>query len=100
MKVINIYGFKPLNWINAGGITLYPFVLYADKEPTIDIKFHEGIHVLQVKECGWIRFYLSYVLFYLSARVRGDSHWSAYYSVPWEAEAYAKTKAFMSQGKT
>ncbi len=64
MKIRVVYNFLPFrfwNWI--GGMVIYPFILFKRKREEItDPKFrHELEHVYQVREHGWIKFYLSYL---------------------------------------
>lgn len=72
-------------------ITLYPYVFCASLESATDPRTirHELVHVGQVKEFGWLRFYLSYLLYYAAERVKGENHYSAYWNIPYEIEARA-----------
>lgn len=36
------------------GIVIYPFVLFADKDPAIFLLNHEMIHVQQIKKNGYL----------------------------------------------
>jgi hypothetical protein len=73
-------------------ITIFPFIFYAESKPSYETQAHEMIHIEQVRKIGWIRFYLSYLLFYIAFRLmtfdHKDSHDKSYYSIPYEAEAY------------
>ncbi len=71
--------------------TIYPFIflkagLSADQERII--LSHEMIHVAQVERLGWLRFYTSYIVYYIKGRLKGLSHKDAYLAIPFEAEAY------------
>lgn len=85
--------FKYNHWLpkrlGVAAITLYPFVLFAEDEARVDarIKRHEHEHVYQIMQVGWIRFYISYMFFYLALRARGRNHFDAYWEIPWEVEA-------------
>jgi hypothetical protein len=63
MKIRPIYNFILLrkSWI--GGITIYPFIFFKRKrEEVTDRLFrHELEHIYQVREEGWLKFYLSYI---------------------------------------
>ena len=72
------------------GITLYPFIFFASDKPSETLVRHEMVHVEQIKYYGWLRFYLSYAIEYLSYRVRGDSKNVAYNKISYEVEAYKK----------
>lgn len=75
------------------GITLYPFVLLAPKEPSKRLISHEMVHVKQIEYYGWFKFYASYLLEYTSYRLRGDAPNVAYHKISYEREAYAKQEA-------
>jgi hypothetical protein len=76
--------------LKVDGLTLYPFVLIRDsvEKTPISLIRHEFIHVFQIERVGFIRFYISYALFYLASRVSGSSHKKAYLEIPYEKEAY------------
>ena len=63
MKIRPVYNFILLrkSWI--GGITIYPFIFFKrKKEEVTDTLFrHELQHIYQVRELGWLSFYLSYL---------------------------------------
>jgi hypothetical protein len=50
---------------------------------------HELIHCYQMKRDGMLRFYLTYFISYLKLRLKGHSHFGAYFSIPYEVEAYS-----------
>lgn len=74
-------------------ITIYPYVFYNDDEDFYLGKWgapvikHELAHVSQVIKYGWFRFYISYLLYYLAERVKGEDHFEAYLNIPYEIEA-------------
>jgi len=70
-------------------ITLFPFILY-DGVPSDVTRRHEFIHVEQIKRVGLVRFYVSYLFYYLRGRVKGLGHYDAYMAIPWEVEAYRR----------
>lgn len=76
--------------LKVDAITLYPYIFFSDKEPSDTLIRHEMVHVDQIKYYGRFRFYVSYLLEYLSYRVRGDSNNVAYNKISYEVEAYKK----------
>lgn len=68
-------------------IVIYPYVFYAGTLPSKKLRAHEWAHVEQVKRHGWLRFYTSYLLYYVAARVQGRGHFKAYWLNPYEMEA-------------
>jgi len=93
MQVREIKGCRWLGWLGIGGITLYPFVLFAEGEPSERLVTHERIHVAQVRRHGWLRFYGSYLGQYVWGRLRGLGHRGAYRTISYEAAAYAHQHA-------
>ena len=83
--------------LGAEGITLYPYIfLRGDQSDYINGSYynkyssvyrHELEHVYQVREFGYIRFYISYLLFYLINLGLYLSHRDAYYFIPYEIAA-------------
>ena len=69
-------------------ITLYPFVFYRSKAPSPALVYHECIHLRQVVEIGWLRFYVSYVLYWVANKLQGLGQ-DSYYLIPYEEEAFA-----------
>lgn len=74
--------------LGVGAIIIYPFIFYEDAEPNPRIVRHEMCHAAQVERRGWIRFYVSYLLFYLASRAMGLDHFASYTSIPYEIEAF------------
>ncbi len=83
MKVIrnNIIPVKPYTAINLFGL------LFARKDAylTAYVINHEQIHTAQMKELGYVLFYLLYILEWL---VRLPMKGKAYYNISFEREAY------------
>ena len=82
------------DWI--AGITLYPFIFYntqhrayKDEDTFVAMRFHEFVHVKQVQDLGWFRFYTSYL--YQSLRF-------GYENNKYEVEAYRKEREFIFNG--
>lgn len=59
-------------------ITLYPFIFYKGI-PSLKIQAHELVHIRQVKAMGCVRFYLTYLLYWIRY---------GYADIPFEVEAY------------
>jgi hypothetical protein len=76
--------------IRAEAIVLYPYVLFAQPRQKISASVlrHELIHVRQVRQIGWFRFYLSYLLEYSRHLWRLRDHYEAYLAISYEAEAF------------
>lgn len=53
---------------------------------------HESIHTAQMKEMGYIFFYLWYVIEYICIRLFHKKQMSAYYDVSFEEEAHNNDK--------
>lgn len=50
---------------------------------------HERIHRRQIIECLIVPFYILYFFFYIKGLIKyGGQHDEAYYSIPFEVEAY------------
>lgn len=87
--------FKYGHWLpkklDVTAITLYPYVLFADREDDVEewLWNHEIAHVNQIIKWGRWRFYVSYLLYYFAARVAGHNHYDSYYLIPWEIDARA-----------
>ncbi len=43
-------------------ITIYPYVFYRSKEDKKKLMDHEMVHIKQVQEKGWLKFYGSYIV--------------------------------------
>jgi hypothetical protein len=89
MKVRIVKGSFIPNLLRVDGITLYPFIFLAPKSPPASLINHELIHVKQIREYGFVRFYLSYFVEFLSYVIRGDSINVSYNKISYEKEAYA-----------
>jgi hypothetical protein len=74
--------------LKVDGIVLYPFVFFSAANPNQILINHEMIHVEQIKECGVVKFYMSYLWQYISFRFKGSGHYQAYMSISFEKEAY------------
>ncbi len=79
---------RPLGWFRINGIVLWPFLLYADRDPHAVIMNHEEIHIDQLKRNGVVKFYLAYLREYFQGRRIGLTHDQAYRNISFEREAY------------
>jgi len=70
------------------GFVLYPIVFFFEVEIDPKVRAHENVHCLQVREIGWLKFYSSYLSYYIKNRMKGMSHEQAYASIPYETLAY------------
>lgn len=76
----------------AHNFILYPFIFYIDSPSKIE-RYHEFIHVEQIKRDGVLWFYLKYALCYLFNRfVVGLNHHHSYLNIPYEIQAYKNEK--------
>jgi hypothetical protein len=91
MKPRPVYGVKFLHRARIAAIVLYPWILFASERVSVSpsIIRHELEHVRQLRRLGFLGFYLGYIAHYLKARLRGASHWNAYYFHPYEVAARA-----------
>jgi len=69
-------------------ITLWKWVLYAEKNPSAVLINHERIHLDQIKKEGVVVFYFTYLYQYVVARLSGMSHYNSYMNISFEVEAY------------
>ena len=74
-------------FINVGAITLYPFIISREKMDKLTLN-HEMIHIKQQQELLVIGFYLLYGMWWLQGILKGMNKAEAYYSIPFEIEAY------------
>ena len=74
-------------FINIGALTLWPFVISRNKLNSQMLN-HESIHIKQQQELLVVGFYLLYVFYWLKGLCLYRSAEIAYYSIPFEIEAY------------
>lgn len=89
MKLRFVYGQKYLEHLGIRGVTLYPFVLFSETPEGVSDSLlrHELEHCYQVRRQGFLKFYLSYLYFYIRGRLRYRHHALAYRNIPYEVEA-------------
>lgn len=62
------------HWIfpkETDAIALYPFVIHKSRYPTLSLIAHEEVHIAQVIEKGFIKFYFSYLWDYIKKGIAG-----------------------------
>ena len=74
-------------FINIGAITLWPFVISRNKLNK-QVLNHETIHIKQQQELLIIGFYILYVYYWIKGLMYYRDTQMAYYSIPFEMEAY------------
>lgn len=76
--------------LGVDGIVLYPFILIAkkqcDTQPSL-LK-HELTHVHQVKRCGFLMFYLTYLYYIIQSLFKNGNFNTAFIENEFEYEAY------------
>ena len=77
----------PWLWVN--GMTIWPFVLVQQPNPSARLLNHERIHLRQQLELLLLPFYIWYFAEYGYYRLRGLRHYEAYRSIRFEREAFA-----------
>ena len=93
MKIREIENAKIPRLLKVRGITLYPFILYA-RIPSSSTRFHEYVHVEQIKRDGFLKFYFMYAVYFLRSWTRGYPWDESYMQIPYEVEAYAEQEKF------
>lgn len=68
------------------GIVLFPFIVHSGRI-TPDLWCHEMAHFHQVRNHGFVVFYVTYLAYFLRAAVRGYSWPEAYKQIPYEQDA-------------
>jgi hypothetical protein len=84
--------------LGAEAITLYPYIFFACDKATAVADHtinHEWIHVEQVRNIGWLKFYASYLFNYLKLYLKLRDQQKAYEAIPYEAEAFAGQAIFV-----
>ncbi len=68
------------------------FYVQDQNQITACLRSHEMVHIEQYQKDGFFGFLFRYLMTYLKFRIQGKSHIIAYYSIPYEQEAYAKER--------
>jgi hypothetical protein len=98
MKVHIFYNSWFANKVVGKNITLYPFIfMMADEKTSKDthILNHEWIHITQVRKLGFFKFYLTYLVKYVTNLYKFRSFNTAYMEVSYEKEAYEGQDKFI-----
>jgi hypothetical protein len=90
MKVKHIKNSIIPKILKVDAITIYPFIFYYMKFPSKELMQHEMIHIDQVRELGWLRFYFNYLLEYIMLYKKYRNQSIAYFNISYEKEAYSK----------
>lgn len=69
------------------GVTIYPFIFVRFAKNEILIR-HESIHIEQQRETLIIGFFLIYLFDYLRGLIKYRNHYTAYWRIRFEQEAY------------
>ena len=68
-------------------ITLFKNIFFVDYMKITTIK-HKLIHIEQIAEEGWFKFYLKYIWYFIKNLFKGMTWNDAYINIPYEKEAY------------
>ena len=90
MKIIHVRNSVLAKIFRVNAITIYPFIFYSQKNPSLTLMKHEMIHVDQVREKGWLKFYFSYFKEFTILFFKYKSFNTAYLNISYEKEAYRK----------
>jgi len=82
---------KGVSQLPFGGMVVYPFILYKEKNPSEEMVFHEKIHEKQIKKHGVVVFYTFYAAQYLYYLLKFENSYEAYVNIGYENEAYTLT---------
>jgi len=98
MKIQEIFCSRLARKLGVSAITLYPFIFYAYL-PSADIRYHELIHVRQIKRIGLLKFYSRYIFEYCKNRILKFNHFNSYLQVSFEIEAYSAQEEFIKSNQ-
>lgn len=89
------YNSKLPRYFGAIAITFGRHIFYTSPKGSAPewLRRHEQVHVSQYKRYGIFRFLMVYFYWYLRGRLKGLSHYKAYYEIPFEAEARKAERA-------
>lgn len=83
-----LFKVPPLSFYGAIVLGRHCFTCYTKETMPQHIVDHEMVHQRQMDEVGVLMFYLIYLKDYLKNLIKHRNHWDAYYSIPFEREAY------------
>ena len=94
MKIREHYNSFIPRIFKASAVTLGSHIFYVQTRNQISprLRRHEMVHVEQYRKDGFFGFLYRYLKTYFKLRMQGKSHIIAYYSIPYEEEAYAKER--------
>ena len=94
MKIKEQYNSFIPRIFKASAVTLGSHIFYVQAQNQISprLRRHEMVHVEQYRKDGFFGFLYRYLKTYFKLRMQGKSHIIAYYSIPYEEEAYAKER--------
>ena len=94
MKIKEHYNSFIPRIFKASAVTLGSHIFYgqAQNQVSARLRRHEMVHVEQYKKDGFFGFLYRYLKTYFKLRMQGKSHIIAYYSIPYEEEAYVKER--------
>jgi hypothetical protein len=80
----------------ARGMALFPFILIKNRRDLTNARLlnHERIHIRQQLELLVIPFYVWYLINYAWNRLKGQDHFTAYWNICFEREAFANENDF------
>lgn len=87
MKPRFVFNSSLCRWLKVDAILLFPFIFCKDNQITPRLFRHEIKHWEQCLKHWVIGFYVMYLLDYFLNRLKGMSHFSAYFWIPFEIEA-------------
>jgi hypothetical protein len=93
LKIIEINNSFIARKLKVNGIVIYPFILYSGI-PSDGIRYHEFVHIEQIKTFGVVRFYSIYAYEYICSLLKRTNSHEAYMGVSFEKEAYERQSIF------
>lgn len=89
MKIKEHYNHLIPRLLKTDGVTFGNHIFYAisEQEVSKNLRNHELVHVAQYQSLGVFKFLILYVFEYIVNRLKGLSHYDAYYAISFEVEA-------------
>lgn len=91
MTVRFIFNSRLPKFWGAIATTIYPFVFCAqsaEEALRTNVIAHELVHVDDIRQQGFVRFYLTYLRDFVSIYWKTKNYWHSYYNLPAEQKAY------------
>lgn len=94
-SVTEHYNSKLPGKLGAIAVTFGYHIFYkmSQEEVSNTLRRHEEAHVMQYIRYGFLGFLMLYFYWYLRGRLKGLSHYKAYYEIPFEVEARKAERA-------